>query len=79
MMATGGKIYTDYEPYYTNMVSDVGHNEAETDAAGQGNAQVLGAIYYKSRNEKNQIGSTGSQLPPCAAGPNGFVTNAECS
>ncbi len=67
--AAGNQIPYEYEPYYAQMLSDVGHNEEENAEATAGNAQVIGAIYTKSLNEETKTISTSSQLPPgCANG-----------
>ena len=71
LAATGGKIANEYEPYYAQMLSDQVHNEETNLSATQGNAQVLGAIYFKTSKESTKIISTSVQLPPgCADGAN---------
>ena len=73
MLATGAigtHIPYEYEPYYAQMLSDVGNNKQENTGATTGNAQVLGAIYTKSTNEATRSISTSNQLPPECAGAN---------
>jgi hypothetical protein len=64
MAATGGSISHEYEPYYSEMVSDAVQNESDSTGAGAGNRQVLGAKYFKNLNEETQTTSTSVQLPP---------------
>jgi uncharacterized protein (UPF0333 family) len=68
--AAGSKIPYEYEPYYAQILSDVGNNKQENTGATTGNPQVLGAIYTKSVNEATTTISTSSQLPPECAGAN---------
>jgi len=68
--AAGGNISHEYEPYYAQMLSDVGRNEAES--AGATPSAVnwsIGAVYTKSVNETTTANATSTQLPPqCANG-----------
>ncbi len=68
--AVGNQIPYEYEPYYAQMLSDVGHNEQVN--AGATTSSVnwsIGAVYTKSLNEETNTVSTSTQLPPkCANG-----------
>ncbi len=66
-VVAGGNIPHEYEPYYSQMLSDVQQNEQDNLGAARGKAQVLGAVYYKSINEATKTISTSDQLPPCAS------------
>ena len=68
--ATGNQIPYEYEPYYAQILSDVGNNKQENAGETPGNAQVLGAIYTKSTNEATTTISTSNQMPPECAGAN---------
>lgn len=73
VQAAGGNVSHEYEPYYSISLADVQHNSAEADTQGQGNAQVLGAIYTKSTTDTTQTNATSVQLPP------GCNTASNCS
>ena len=62
--AAGNQIPYEYEPYYAQMLSNVGHNERVNTGATTGNAQVMGAVYTKSTNEATATNSASYQLPP---------------
>jgi hypothetical protein len=66
--ATGNQISYEYEPYYSETFSDVQQNQKVVKGATQGNAQVLGVIYYNTINEETNTNSTSNQLPPECAG-----------
>ncbi len=69
--AAGKQIPYEYEPYYAQVLSDVGKTQVENAGATTGNAQVIGAVYTKSMNEATTTVSTSKQLPPgCADGVN---------
>jgi hypothetical protein len=76
--AAGGSITHEYEPYYSVSLADAQHNESERDTTGQGNAQVLGAVYTKTKNEGTQTISTSCQLPPQCATNSASLPAAEC-
>ncbi len=66
--AVGNKVPYEYEPYYAQMISDVGHKEQEN--AGETPSSVnwsIGAVYTKSLNEETQTNSFSVQSPPCAS------------
>jgi len=66
--ATGNAIHYEYEPYFSISVSDVNQSSSENHGETSGNAQVLGAIFYKYGNETTTASSNSIQLPPCASG-----------
>ena len=69
--ASGNQIPYEYEPYYAQMLADVGHSEQVNAGATTGKAEVIGAVYTKSLNEETNTISTSKQLPPeCADGVN---------
>jgi hypothetical protein len=71
MLATGNTISHEYEPYYTQTISDVSQNQQDNSSTAQGNPQVIGVIYRKSLYENTNAISTSTQLPPgCADGAN---------
>jgi len=67
MRATGGTISHEYEPYYTQMASNVDQGHAERYGTTTGSPQVIGAIYTKSLNEDTNTTSGSAQLPPSDA------------
>lgn len=68
--AAGGNIYYEYEPYYSQRLSYVLHNEVYSNSETPGINESIGAIYYKWGNESTQAISTSAQLPPACAGAN---------
>ena len=67
--ATGNQIPHEYEPYYSQVLSDVSRNEQTNLGKTPGNAQVLGSIYSKDFNSSTKAISTSVQVPPqCANG-----------
>ncbi|MBF0571203.1 MAG: hypothetical protein HQL12_04965 [Candidatus Omnitrophica bacterium] len=69
LAATGGSIAYEYEPYYSQVVSDVAHNGQENAVATKGSPQAIGAIYLKSLNDRVQTVTNSVQLSPgCADG-----------
>ena len=68
VQAAGGNISYEYEPYYAQMLLDVGHNEqVNTGATTSAVNWSIGAVYTKSVNEAATINSASTQLPPCAS------------
>jgi len=63
LMATGGVIKHEYEPYYTQMASTSQQNQEQSFTATSGNAQVIGAIYGKFDKESTQANAVTNQLP----------------
>lgn len=70
LAATGNQISYEYEPYYTQTISDVRQNQKVTKTATQGKPQAIGVIYYNSINEETNTESNSNQLPPECAGTN---------
>ncbi len=67
--AAGNAVRYEYEPYYSQMLSDVQHNEENDLGTTRGNSEVIGAIYYKNDSGSTKTISTSVQLPPqCADG-----------
>ena len=64
LMATGGTIKHEYEPYYTQMAASSQQNQDQNFTATAGNAQVIGAIYGQKDNELTQANVVTNQLPP---------------
>ena len=70
--ATGKHVSREYEPYYSQVISDSFHNEQDMNAETKGNAEAIGAIYYRNLNEETETSTNSIQLPPfCAGKPNG--------
>jgi len=68
LQATGGQIANEYEPYYSQLISDAQRNEVDGSGATTGNAALIGARYMKSTNESSTTSATSNTLPPeCAA------------
>jgi hypothetical protein len=70
MAATGNQIGNEYEPYYTQLISDTERNEEEYKGATQGSPAAIGAIYVNTMNEESKTFSISGQLPSECAGPN---------
>ncbi len=70
--ALGSQIPYEYEPYYAQMLSDVGTNKQENTGATPSTVNwSIGAVYTKATNEATTTISTSKQLPPgCADGVN---------
>lgn len=70
VQAAGGNISHEYEPYYAQMLSDVGQNKAEsTGATSSAVNWSIGAVYTRSVNETTTANAAGTQLPAqCANG-----------
>jgi hypothetical protein len=67
LMATGGVVKHEYEPYYTQMAASSQQNQDQTFTATSGNAQVIGAIYGHNEKVATQSNAVTNQLPPEAA------------
>ena len=78
LMATGGKISPEYEPYYQQVVSDVQQNIQEKKGETTGNPAALGAVYLKSVSGGTQAITNSNQLPPeCADGATSAIVNCD--
>ena len=63
--AAGKQIPYEYEPYYAQMLTNVGHSEqVNTGATTSGVNWSIGAVYTKAVNEATTTNSTSYQLPP---------------
>lgn len=62
-----GNISYEYEPYYTQTLSDVERNAQTDSRSTTGNPAVIGAIYKKTKDEKTAAMTSSTQLPPCAS------------
>jgi hypothetical protein len=67
VQAAGGNIRYEYEPYYTQALSDVSQNQTDNRGARPGNPQVLGAAYFNSTNEETATTTFSCQFPPACA------------
>ena len=70
MQATGGQIANEYEPYYSQLISDVQRNELENKGATTGRAVFIGVKYSKAINESSRTIATSYSLPPACSSVN---------
>ena len=61
--APGNQIPYEYEPYYAQMMVDVGNTSNDSSTATTGNPAIMGAKYGRSTNEATTSITTSDQLP----------------